>query len=110
MSFGPATIKVGDRVNHSCWTDASPCTVVAVRRNGKEIDVQMDKHSADQSKTLGIGHQDWILERNEQGPISTYSWRTRQGKEVGYHTKGYPVSSWRSHINPGWRYYYDWSF
>jgi hypothetical protein len=111
LAFSPENVEVGDQVHIRYWTDANPGTVVAVRRNGKEIDVQHDDYEYDESKgEKQIGHQNWKLIRDEKGPVSTFSWRKRQGKEVGYHPKGSSVSSWHSIVNPGWRYYYDWSF
>jgi hypothetical protein len=107
-------IKVGDKVNTSVWSDAYPGTVVEVKRNGKEVRVQEDNYEYDKSKGEAgkqMGHQNWVISRNEEGPVQTYTWRTSKGRDIGYLMKGSTVSAGaRNNVNMGWRYYYDWSF
>jgi hypothetical protein len=111
MEFCPKNVEVGDQVCFGCWTDVDPGTIVEVRRNGKEIVVQADDARIDPAKGGGIGHQNWLITRDEKGAKQTYSWRTRKGRPIGYIPKGSGVHSpYRSQVRPGWRKYYDWSF
>jgi hypothetical protein len=107
-------IKVGDKVHTSYGSDAYPGTVVSVNKTGKSIVVQSDNYEYDQSKGeegKGMGHQNWVIKRNEDGPTQTYTWRKRHGRDFGYLTKGSsPSAGSRNQVNMGWRYYYDWSF
>jgi hypothetical protein len=108
--FTKDTLKVGDKVHRIMWSDRIPGTVVEVSRNGREVKVQEDTAKAE-GKNLPIGHQSWKIERNTSGPISTFTWRSRKGKPVGYVPKGVNAPScMRNSIGAGWTYYYDWSF
>jgi hypothetical protein len=108
--FTKDTLKVGDKVHRIMWSDRIPATVIEVRRNGREIVIQEDTASAD-GENLSIGHQAWKIERNTKGPLSTFTWRSRNGKPVGYVPKGVnSPSCMRNSVGMGWTYYYDWSF
>jgi hypothetical protein len=110
QEFTKDTLKVGDKVHRIMYSDRVPGTIVEVSRNGREIKFQEDKAKPTKSG-LPMGHQDWIIERNEKGPISTFTWRSRRGKPVGYVPKGVnSPSCMRNSIGAGWHYYYDWSF
>jgi hypothetical protein len=108
--FTKDTLKVGDKVHRIMWSDRIPATVIEVRRNGREIVIQEDEATAAKSG-LPIGHQDWEITRNTSGPLTILTWRSRNGKPVGYVPKGVnsPSCMWNS-VAPGWTYYYDWSF
>lgn len=107
-------IKVGDKVHTSYGSDSYPGTVVAVNKTGKTIEVQSDDYEYDQSKGEEgkvMGHQNWVIKRDENGPTRTYTWRKRNGQDFGYMAKGdSPSAGSRNQVNMGWRYYYDWSF
>jgi hypothetical protein len=104
-------IKVGDKVNTGSWTDRYPGTVIAVRKNGKEIEVQKDDYIYDKSCGKPVmGHQNWIIKRNTNGPSLTYTWRKSKGQDKGYWPKGASVSMGKGHVSKGWRHYYDWGF
>jgi hypothetical protein len=111
--FTKDTLKVGDQVHRIMWSDRIPGTVVEVSRNGREIKVQEDsaKAKSPDGEKLPIGHQSWEITRNTSGPISTFTWRSRQGRQIGYVPKGVNAPScMRNSIGKGWTYYYDWSF
>jgi hypothetical protein len=108
--FTKDTLKVGDKVHRIMLSDRVPGTVIEVSRNGREIVVQEDKATA-LGEDLPIGHQSWKITRNTSGPLTTYTWRTKKGKSVGYVPKGVnSPSCMRNSVGMGWHYYYDWSF
>lgn len=39
----PKTPKVGDGATYRVWTDCKACTIIEVRRNGRELVLQRDK-------------------------------------------------------------------
>jgi hypothetical protein len=105
-------MKVGDKVNTGVWSDRYPGTVIEVNKTGKTIKVQTDDYEYDKSKGEAgkqMGHQNWVVVRDENGPITTYTWRKSKGRDVGYVAKGWAAKS-GNQVQMGWRYYYDWSF
>lgn len=86
------------------WTDRHPMTVIAVRKNGKEIDVQSDNAVRIDNNGMS-GAQDYEFSPNPNGGVSTFSLRKNgawvrvgqaakngQRLAVGYRSKYYDYS------------------
>jgi len=75
--------EVGQKVTRYTCGDKNPATVIAVRKNGREVDVQRDSAtdvSLEEQSICFIKSDDiignYIVERDEEGVIKTYTLRS----------------------------------
>lgn len=106
-------IKVGTGMTEYLWSDRHPYEVVAVK-DQKHVTVRRLNHTADKTKELGMGHQNWVLVSDPNAPTmdlvkrgdywyKVYGWVDDDGKAH----KGYD----RRNVTFGKaEYYYDWEF
>ena len=87
-------MKINDKVTVYVYGDEYPATIVDIRKNGREIDVQKDcatDVSLEEQSIAFMKSEDivenYIIERDEKGVITTYTLR-RDGK---YKAKGDPL-------------------
>ena len=94
----------GMGVTYGCGSDCYPFTVLEVI-NERTLVIQEDVAVADKTKTGGMGHQNWIVTRNCNGPTTTITLRNN-GK---WYQKGEPKGSCDYFV--GRRcYHYCWEF
>ena len=79
-------VNVGDGATLLYHTDRVPCTVIEVKRNGRQIVLQEDKCTRDESVKLNFipggffGHvsnqrdQKWFIEEDPEGSIKVANW------------------------------------
>jgi len=80
-----------------------PYTVIAVRRGGKEVDVQRDKTIIVERKSGWEDNHEKTYEPDPNGRIETYTLRNNGT----YIQKGHPKEHWSSTLQIGYRR--DWT-
>lgn len=115
-----SVFQVGDKAHESLYSDIKPCTVVEVKRNGREVTVQADKYAlADGEKPemiaggfsahcMNQGQLKYNMTRNEDGYKITYTLRKWRGRYVWTPKGGTPDGSQR--LAQGWMAFYDYNF
>lgn len=109
---GAPAPTVGMGVTILMWTDRHVGTIVKVISDS-EIHFTTDTTVADQSKTLGMGHQEWIHTPNPGGPI-VIGKKEKNGR--WYIARKTPTGQWRINkqctpLAVGFKNYnHDWSF
>jgi len=99
------SIKVGDGATYRTALGGIyiPYTVIAVRRGGKEVDVQRDKTVKGPDWNWFGNQDDATFEPDPDGRIETYTLR----KNNSFIQKGQPMERWASTLQIGYRR--DWT-
>lgn len=101
---------IGDGVTVNGWSDRYPGTVVATRRNGKEVDVQMDSYVLSSGSEF-TGDAVYAIGPNSDGHIETYTYRDLGEGKFAFVLKGESTRGMRPRrITPGRRVFMDPSF
>ena len=103
------TPRVGDGASYRLWSDRYACTVIEVRRNGRELVLQRDQATLLNGVRSGeqdalhfepggfCGHvsgvQRYAYERDPEGQIIRVSRRTRKDGSVEWVTVGQSTST-----------------
>lgn len=110
----------GDKVHVNFYTDVQPATVVDVKRNGKQVTVQIDDYKlADGQKPDIIvggfaGHctnqrdLKYDITRNDKGRLMTFTLRKWRGRYC-WTIKG-STPNGRQGLAKGWVAFYDYNF
>ena len=107
------TIKVGTGMTRYSWSDCYPYEVVAVK-DQKHVTVRRMDHKADTTKSLGMGHQNWVLTSDPNAPTMDM---VKRGN-YWYHPRKWTDDDGKTHtsydrMNVSFgvaKYYYDWEF
>ena len=95
--------KVGDKCTMHLYSDSHACQVVRVSPSGKTMWIKRNVVTADKTKELGMGHQDWILHENEfEGDEMKITLRRNGDWREEYSGTYVALGQWHE--------YYDWSF
>jgi len=127
MSQNTETVAVGTGATFTVWTDAYACTVVEVRRNGREVVLRRDKATLLNGFNSGeadaleftpggfCGHvegcQRYAYEPNPEGELFVVTRRTKKNKSVVWKQKGLPTKQPGGYASFGRRSeHYDYNF
>lgn len=92
MSYNSSVPEVGKGATRLSWSDRHPYEVVEVSNDFKVVRLEELDATADLSKRLGEGHQNWIL--NKSGRFVTVVWR-----RGAWRTKGTEIHFTKSFID-----------
>jgi len=101
--MGCVTPEVGMPATYTVWTDSHACTVIEVRRNGKELVLQCDKATPTHQITNFGDPVHYKYERDPKGRTYVVTLRTKQDGTKVWKTKGQKTTEPGGYANLGYR-------
>ena len=107
-TLSPATVEVGDGATLLHYTDRTPVTVVAVRKNGKQLVIRECRATLDPTwerdfrpggffgHTANNAEQRWIIDPTPVGSEQLANWSAKQGRYRVGGTNGTPLRAGRT--------------
>jgi len=113
--LSPGLVSVGDGVTICHYSDRDACTIIEVKKNGKQLIVQHDTAIRDPGwkpdfhpggfcgHTSNNSSQRWLTTRNPSGTTKTANWSEKRQRYFVGGVKG-------SKVGPGRHHFYDYNF